>query len=155
MGTASCGAQALIPGADPAKPTTSSASNPEALPFPRSGRMRRQIAALISSGESFRFSALILGLVLLVSFAICAEVAVYVTVEAAFSLVSKIYHQAILPRHALDDEGATVSREELADPSPSRASTSGARRQPSRSTGQTLARGKTTLNCGSNPHGCN
>jgi hypothetical protein len=105
-------------------------------------------------GESFRFSAFLAGLILAISLALAAEVVVCATVDAAFSLVSKLYHEAILSGYHADD-AMWSSDDEIAKASASSVRSSTEKRQTSQSTNQQIATHKITPGCLETPHACN
>src|SRR5215469_2342721 len=65
-----------------------------------------------------QFSTCVAVLILVVSLVLVAELAVYAVVGAAFGMVSKVYHEVMLPRHHAD-EGVMTYDSEIAEASPS------------------------------------
>ena len=102
---------------------------------------------------SFFFN-LVLALLLAVSFVLCIEVAVCETAQAAFGIVSGVYHESILPR-VYPDESAMASTDEPNRSSTSASKPSSEERRPSPSPTRQLAVRKVKLDCMSSPHGCN
>jgi hypothetical protein len=139
MGTVSYGARTLVHDqVEPAKSASSVWSH-----------LKSDSGAKLSFFFKFVF-----GLVLAVSFVLCIEVAVCATVQAAFGIVSRVYHESILPR-VYPDESAMASGDEPDRSSTSASKRSSEERRPSPSPTQQLAVHKTTMDCMSNPHRCN
>ena len=76
----------------------------------------------------FGFSPCIALLILVVSLALVAELAVVVLVGADFALASKVYHEVILPRHHAD-EPVMTSDSEIAEASPRSTNSSAPKRE--------------------------
>ena len=139
MGTLSYSARTLVRDqVEPAKSRSSLGSRLESESAPK---------------LSFFFN-LFFGLLLAVSFVLCIEVAACDTVQAAFGIVSRVYHESILPR-VYPDENTMASTDERGRASTSASNPSSAERGPSPSPTQQLAVRKIKLDCLSSTHGCN
>jgi hypothetical protein len=106
-------------------------------------------------GESFRFSVFLAGLILIISLALVAEVAVGAAVDAAFSLVARVYHQVTLSDYDAKEIVATSEEDEIAKPSAPSVNSSTANRHSSPSTHQQIATDKIRPDCLGSPHACN
>jgi hypothetical protein len=139
MGTVSYGARTLVRDqVEPAKSTPS---------------VRNHLNSDSGTKLSF-FLNLVFGLLLVVSFVACTEVAVYATVGAAFDIVSRVYHESILPR-VYPDGSAMASRDEADRSSASASNPPSEGRSQSTSQTQQLAVHKITPDCMWSPHSCN
>jgi len=87
--------------------------------------------------ESFRFSAILAGLILTILLALVAEVAVCALVNAAFNLVSKVCHEARSYGYHADE--AIATSDDIGKASASSVSSSSAERQTSPSTHRQIA----------------
>jgi len=106
-------------------------------------------------GESFRFSVFLAGLILIISLALVAEVAVGAAVDAAFSLVSRVYRQVTLSDYDAKEIVGTSEEDENAKPSASSVKSSTANRHTPLSSHQQIATDKIRPDCLASPHTCN
>ena len=171
MGTFSYGARSIVrAGLQPSRPAVTSdphlPSQPDSLPQASLGWGQLEVVhsglRTKSSPVSIRAATFVVGILLLLGCALGAELAVIATVEAAFGLVAKVYHQMSLPRHDLDEDRVSPVEEEEVSPTREQATTPGSpvahravgKRHMPAPVNRESQRDKAGLTCLTNPRGC-